>query len=342
MTAELRIENDDQKKVVPSALYNNLAHAGGLRLFAFKKEAVVLKASSVRLLSLDARTNGGKRRGPVSHVTAGLVEGKLTAIVTSADGVELWDLAKEVLASSTQVGRSSPSSSTSAAPPAAGPVVPQCTAFGQNNGASFFVTGTSDGAVAFYSVNSELQSTPLGRSAGAHQSAVMAVGTSPNANSALLAASGDANGNVIFWGRGMTAAKVVPPPASAAGDSVTGIVSNNNFFIVAYGGGKVRLFSSNSGALVVEVAAHARWINAIAVEPTLSASTGGQHFATAADDGAVLVWQAPSDANGHKLSLVGQKTVKNYLWTGIAFADAGDRRLFAAAYDVDRAYTFSF
>lgn len=314
--AELKIENDDQKKVVPSAIYNNLSTIGGLVVFAYKKEAVVVKPSSVRLLSLDAKTS--KKRQTVSHIGTGLVEGKLTATVTAGDTIELWDLAKEILISSTSLGGGNDS------------LLANCTSLGTNNGSAFAATGLSSGEVAFHSINGDLQATPLAR-VDAHKASITAIGISPTADSPILLASGDTDGKVVLWNRSLSPHMVIPP--RQAGDCVTSIVADNKFIIVAYGGGKVRLYSITTGELTVEIAAHARWINAAAIE------TSAHHLATASDDGTVMVWQLPTEQNP-TVKLIGQKFIKNYLWTGLAFRDPGT--LCANAYDVDRIYTFSY
>lgn len=66
---------------------------------------------------------------------------------------------------------------------------------------------------------------------------------------------------------------------------------NSNLFVVAFMNGAVKLFNSESGALVGEVGAHSRQINGLVCHPKKS------FFATCSDDTFLNVWEVKGGEN---------------------------------------------
>lgn len=98
-----------------------------------------------------------------------------------------------------------------------------------------------------------------------------------------------------------------------------------NYIYAGYSTGHIRVFDLVACAQVVQVAAHARWINALEVHPD------GTTFASAGEDTTINVWafHAPPQVV-HKSSIV----VTDSLLTGLAFCGGLERsHMCANAYD---------
>jgi len=130
----------------------------------------------------------------------------------------------------------------------------------------------------------------------------------------------------------------VPTPALAATRvrSARRCGYAKQWLLSAYCTGQVRIHDVLSKALMVQIAAHARWINALDVHPTKDV------MATAAEDCTVSVWRLP-EVPGAQLKHLSSVVVPDTLLCGVGFAGGAARNHVACtAYDVDAVHTFQF
>jgi WD40 repeat protein len=100
---------------------------------------------------------------------------------------------------------------------------------------------------------------------------------------------------------------------------------NTNIFVVAFLNGTVKLFNSETGALVGEVGAHSRQINGLVCHPTKSV------FATCSDDTFLNVWEVQGDEI--EIDVVISSRVADFILTGVCFADPNHSSLICTVYD---------
>ena len=87
----------------------------------------------------------------------------------------------------------------------------------------------------------------------------------------------------------------------------------------------------------VQIAAHARWVNALEVHPSRDV------MATAAEDCTVSVWRLPSGDGSSQLKHAGALVVQDAMLCGVGFCGGGGGRDHVAtvAYDVELIHSFS-
>lgn len=135
--------------------------------------------------------------------------------------------------------------------------------------------------------------------------------TVSSANDVVVATemvSGDTAGHVVLWKSGSPVVCVPPPDTS---DAVTAakLLPNTSRVAVAFGGGQIKVLERGSGAAVIVIQAHARWINALSYHPVR------QLLVSAAEDGQIYVWNvAAPDPHG---VCVAHGSVPNELLTGV-------------------------
>ena len=116
----------------------------------------------------------------------------------------------------------------------------------------------------------------------------------------------------------------------------TSVCCRGNAVVAAFSSGHIRIYrvfpdsASGGGELVVEVGAHSRCVNALALHPS-------QHLlASCGEDGNLLVWEL--DAYSFKINLVHSECMPHKLLTGTTFLQDG--KLAVCAYDDDTLTTF--
>jgi WD40 repeat protein len=107
----------------------------------------------------------------------------------------------------------------------------------------------------------------------------------------------------------------------------TSIVLNDDAVVCAYSSGHIRIFRTDSLEMAIEVTAHIRCINALALHPEL------RLFASCGEDQFVNVWALPEfhRVGSNTTELLFSERFPNRLLTGIAFCR--DSKLAATSYD---------
>ncbi|CAJ1005792.1 putative WD domain, G-beta repeat [Leishmania naiffi] len=144
-------------------------------------------------------------------------------------------------------------------------------------------------------------------------------------------ASGDSGGHVVLWADN-NPTLMIPPESDTDAVTCLRLVAVRNAVAVAYGGGQIRLIQCSSGAVIINIQAHSRWINAMVY-------SAAQHWlVSGAEDGQLSVWDVTS-ANPTSVCLA-SGDLRNELPTGLAFL--GDQgALLVASYDVAKLRFFS-
>ena len=116
----------------------------------------------------------------------------------------------------------------------------------------------------------------------------------------------------------------------------TSISCKTGVILAAYSCGHVRIFrvAIGFGELAVEMAAHSRCVNAIALHHE------NNIFATCSDDSMIHVWELPSVDAGSRpdVRLIFTENIANRLLTGLSFLRDG--RLGVVAYDDENFHLF--
>eukprot|EP01065_Artemidia_motanka_P037862 TRINITY_DN46766_c0_g1_i1.p1 TRINITY_DN46766_c0_g1~~TRINITY_DN46766_c0_g1_i1.p1 ORF type:complete len:321 (+),score=86.86 TRINITY_DN46766_c0_g1_i1:120-1082(+) len=121
--------------------------------------------------------------------------------------------------------------------------------------------------------------------------------------------------------------------ASFPSDVITSLQFCPAHLAAAFGSGAIKLLSPKTLSVYCDIAAHSRWINAIAVSPD------GGMLASVGNDTVLLVWRLPDRDSGSKVELCGQHVVASSLLTGVQWADDG-KRVCLNAYDWDSVHFF--
>lgn len=150
--------------------------------------------------------------------------------------------------------------------------------------------------------------------------------------STAMVISGDAAGHVVVW-RGVNPVLCLPPPNAADAVAAVKLLSGTSHAAVAYGGGGIRVVERESGSAVLELHAHARWIN------TLAYSSALQMMVSAAEDGQVYVWDV--HASDPQCVCVAHGAVPHELLTGAAILGA-QKAVTLLSYDVSKLRLLSF
>ena len=113
------------------------------------------------------------------------------------------------------------------------------------------------------------------------------------------------------------------------GFAITSICCRGDAVITAFSSGHIRIFRvtpdrvSQGSGLVVEISAHSRCINALALHPTKYS------FASCGEDGRLLIWEL--DSSDFKINLVHSELISHKLLTGVIFLQ--DCKLALSAYE---------
>ena len=112
----------------------------------------------------------------------------------------------------------------------------------------------------------------------------------------------------------------------------TSIAAHNELLIASFSSGHLRFYDLASGDLCVEVAAHSRSINALAVNADSTV------VSTVSEDCVVSIWTIPkSPDDGDDVELVFSDYVEDRQLTGVAFLidGHGERKMLVNSYDTD-------
>ncbi|GBG30361.1 WD repeat-containing protein 54 [Hondaea fermentalgiana] len=192
-----------------------------------------------------------------------------------------------------------------------------CTAEGLH-GTSMLLVGTSRGALAMLHYDARKKTLSVEHVACGHRRPVCAVATSVS-----YIASGDESGQVTVLAADFFAEHCRFPSMGAPCCSVE---IRAGMIIAAFVTGVVRVYSITHSHLQIEVDAHCRALNSMAMHPSANA------FATCGEDGFVNVWELPSK-QCDDLRLVSSDHFKDRFLVGVSFFKDNSNKLAATAYD---------
>lgn len=201
-------------------------------------------------------------------------------------------------------------------------------------GAHRLCVGTSYGTVLVFAhdlaqVTFEPAQSLRTRPAAEAEPAVTALGAACSAGGqAAVLARADCSGAVQLWTTADGRAFAPGPRLTADGLSCTGVCVRDGLVFSAYSNGELRAHAASSGAMLAQVEAHARAINALSLHPS------EWMLAAASEDTYVSLWSF-SVAAGCVTAVRNAAfwDVPDAHLCGVAFHGEGGRRVTASAYD---------
>eukprot|EP00041_Stephanoeca_diplocostata_P036491 m.1334909 g.1334909 ORF g.1334909 m.1334909 type:complete len:277 (+) comp24877_c0_seq7:162-992(+) len=183
---------------------------------------------------------------------------------------------------------------------------------------------------------------------GAHETAITCLVSETADSASQTMASADITGRIVIWDM-----EGVTPLLSTGGDlpmfvlstmesACTSVVLCGGIVAVATASGLISMYHADTKEKLAEIAAHARCINALAVDAT------GTLMASVGDDSRVFVWRFPGGSTRDDAEpmaqwcrLVFSATVTDKLLTGVVF-DPLEGHLAVTAYDSNELLVFPF
>lgn len=123
-------------------------------------------------------------------------------------------------------------------------------------GEKYICVGTADGVILVYEIPSNGTALKFIETLAMHDSSVTDIWASGE-----TMISADESGKIIIWKSGphFTDIRTI----EGYGYPATSLRLWKTFIVAGYGSGHVRIFSLNTGVVIAEISAHAKWINAI-------------------------------------------------------------------------------
>ena len=181
-------------------------------------------------------------------------------------------------------------------------------------GEKYICVGTADGGILVYEIPPKGTALKFQETLSVHECSI----TDIQANGDTMI-SGDESGKMIIWNSGGHFVNI--KTIEGYGYPATSICLWKTFVIAGYGSGHVRIFSFETGVIIVEIAAHAKWINAIDIAPQAGL------LLTTSEDSYVRVF------NLHNFELCFQKSAGDIQLTGGRFLDEDGKSFGVTGYD---------
>lgn len=135
----------------------------------------------------------------------------------------------------------------------------------------------------------------------------------------------DESGRMVLWDSMSNFEKI--GGTNGDGTPCTSVCLWNNLVVGGYGSGHIRIFSATTGKMMVEIAAHARWIHAIDI-----AQESGL-VVSCSEDSFVKVWRLPHDGETD-VKLIYSETVDDVQLVGVKFCDKQGSMFAVTGYDL--------
>eukprot|EP00743_Colponemidia_sp_Colp-15_P001473 GILK01001612.1.p1 GENE.GILK01001612.1~~GILK01001612.1.p1 ORF type:complete len:337 (-),score=44.81 GILK01001612.1:145-1122(-) len=185
--------------------------------------------------------------------------------------------------------------------------------------------GTSAGDVLVITVDSGNFS--LADTLSVHESSITDLAFSSTGRRPFLASSDD-TGHISVWSTpnadGFKHKGMLRGPTCL----ISSLCAMDNMVIAGYASGHIRIFDTSAMVIQVEIAAHVRSINALALHPSKPL------LASVAEDTVVNVWSLPT-ADSPDVALLFAAAVPDQLLTGVTFWGPTHDNLAVSSYDVD-------
>lgn len=187
-------------------------------------------------------------------------------------------------------------------------------------GGKFLCVGTSAGAIMVIEIRGPGKFKHVADLAGGHDAPISDLSSDAADATSGTMLSSDGAGLVILW----DIAKLIPllkeggeiPMIQLSAPDTNGgcvcMCMSKGMLVAGYSSGLIRFFHLGTRKKVVEIAAHARGINAMTISPD-------NLLATTSDDGAVQVWSMPDIENHFETRIIFSAALSDKLPTGLAF-----------------------
>lgn len=296
----------------PSLMYNNLSTNGDKVVYLHKERATLFNEAAVDG-KVDSESETVAIKGASTVTQAKWIRSGRTAllVVCSSQGIQVFDSTSKRLLFFDPLAERLGSDADKASY-ARGVTVNQST--------GELLVGYSAGHIAVYTVAGEAIKA---------KATLLKEHTSPITcleSSADNWASADNNGSITVWS-GENAPVAV---FKGSGFPCTSIALRGDVVVAAYATGQVCMYRISKQALAVEVSAHARCINALAVHPSRPL------VATVGEDTVLNVFSLPDfeSAATSTVEVVFTTTVTDRLLTGVQFTQSGAKsHIMVSAYD---------
>lgn len=142
-------------------------------------------------------------------------------------------------------------------------------------------------------------------------------------------ASADENGAIVIWENSSVSVRC---SCNFEDDPCNSVKLRGNVAAGGYAFGKIRLFSSRSGAMLTEIDAHAKTINAIDLSPNLILLSAGE-------DTFLRIWRIRAETDQIDVDLAQTHCLENMTLTGCCFISSS--KFAVSAYDYSEIHVFS-
>ena len=174
--------------------------------------------------------------------------------------------------------------------------------------------GAADGAILVYEIPPRGTSFKFQETLSSHDFSIADLQSSGESM-----VSADESGKIVLWKSGGHFTNLLS--IDGYGWPATSIRMWKSYIIAGYGSGHVRIFNSENGVIVAEIAAHAKWINAIDV------ATAAGLLLTTSEDSYVRVFSL------YDFEMNYQKSVVDVQLTGGRFLGSNGKSFGVTGYD---------
>lgn len=194
-------------------------------------------------------------------------------------------------------------------------------------GDKYICVGTSEGKIMVFDVPLRGTAVKLQETLGSHKVAICEL----EAQGGRMVST-DEEGNMTLWQSGGHFTEIIK--IEGKGFPCSSVCLYKNLIIGGFATGHIRVFSALTGTMLIEVCAHARWINAmdISVEAGLLVS--------ASEDTFVRVWKISADDNP-TMEMVFQQAITDVQLCGAKFVDLSGNMFGVTGYDLGEIVMFT-
>ncbi|EDO41534.1 predicted protein [Nematostella vectensis] len=188
-------------------------------------------------------------------------------------------------------------------------------------GDKYICVGSSDGGIMVFDVPARGTGVKLQETLSSHNGAICDL-----VSHGGKMVSSDESGHMIIWQSGGHFTQL--SQIKGFGNPCSSIALLRNLVIGGYGTGHIRVFNGATGKLLIEVCAHARWINALDVAPDAGL------LLSVSEDTFVRVWLISGEDDKPKFEMKFQHPVNDIQLCGGKFLDTQGTSFGVTGYDL--------
>ena len=232
----------------PSLLYNNLTSLDEWVAFVHKNDVVVVNISKPNSPEVSHPFGTQKLKTAVYQVKAAEINGVPILFVVTQCGLIIWDMGKERMIAQCSVD------------PVREIFLSRGVAYIQQDSSTLVFVGHSNGNISVCDFDGENCSIIKTLSKNTDNISDIAAG---DAEGKQIVAAADISGEMHIWSEDLDVIGSISFP----GDTISSIRIFSYVIACAFGSGHIKLYDNQTFTPCVTIAAHARWINAIAYHP---------------------------------------------------------------------------